>query len=192
MKSNRNLVLVVIVLLTGALLASNIVAQDGPYLQINNGDVISVTETEQPQIVVQFGAGQSFVEDAGILCVTLGEIELTGAVYPNAFASSSIAPDAPGVALPNQAVSFPSAFSFLGLADEFVDINPGQNYNVAFNVRSTGSAGGQVLCALVPGAGVAEAAVSLMLGPENLTDEAVIDLVASVALGADAVTVEIR
>lgn len=191
MKFNRNLVVILVVVLASVLITS-VTAQSEPYLQINNGDVISVTATEQPQIVLQFGSGQSFVEDAGVLCVTLGEIELTGAVYPNAFASSSIAPDLPGVALPNQAVSFPSAFSFLGLADEFVDIRPGQNYNVAFNVRATGSAGGQVLCALVPGADVAAAAVSLMLGPENLTDQAVIDLVASVALGLDAVTVEIR
>lgn len=192
MKTNRSLILIVVVLVLGALLASNVVAQNVPYLQINNGDVISVTANEQPQIVLQFGSGQTFVEDAGVLCVALGSLELTGAAYPNALGSFSIAPALPGVALPNQAISFPSAFSFLGLADDFVDIRPGQNYNVSFNVRSTGPEGGQVLCALVPGADVAAAAVSLGLGAANLTDDAVIDLVTSVALGADAVTVVIR
>jgi hypothetical protein len=186
------IVFVVIALFITASLSSSVFAQNGPYLQINNGDRISINRNEKPQIVLQFGAGQSRLDNAGILCVTLGGLKVKGQVYTHgAFSSFSIAPKLPGVALPKKAISFPSAFSFLGLADEFKDVKRGQNYNVAFSIDASGG-DGQVLCALVDGAAVAEAAQSIGLGPANLTDQAVIELVASVALDLDALEVDVR
>lgn len=198
----RQLIVVLCVVLLGAV---PVFAQDGeanPYIQINNSN-ISITATEQPQIVLQFGnRGQETFYNAGILCITTGEVFLTGTAFTNnAFppfdADLSIAPDLPGVALPNQAISFPSALSFLGLADDFTDIPRGQNFNVAFNIEirqddDPETNGGQVLCALVNGAGVANVAQMLDLGPENLTDEAVIELVQSVAEDLAAAEVTVR
>jgi hypothetical protein len=192
MRKLRQLLLIVISLFATATLTSSVFAQSGPYLNINNGDRISINRNEKPQIVLQFGAGQSTIKDAGILCVTLGGVKVKGQVYTHgAFSNFSIAPALPGVALPNRAISFPSAFSFLGLADDFAYVKRGQNYNVAFTIDASGG-DGQVLCALVDGAAVAKAAAALGLGPADLTDQAVIDLVASVALDLDALEVDVR
>lgn len=196
---NRRMIVFVLVFVLSALSISMVSAQqESPaYIQINNSN-ISVTATERPQIVVQFGnRGQGTVENVGILCVALGELRINRTFTYNAFASSSIAPAAPGVALPNQAVSYPSAFSFLGLGDEFIDLRPGQNFNVAFQLEiaqddNPETNGGDVLCALVDGVAVAGAAQQLGLEAFNLTDQAVIDLVASVALDLTAASVSVR
>lgn len=174
-----------------ALLATSVAAQNSPYLQINNGDSISITQWERPQVVIQFGGGQSGFSNAGILCVALGDLQIRDRAYTHgAFPNFSVAPSP--LPLANQAISFPSAFSFLGLADDFRDLNRGQNFNVAFELRLTGRSGGQVLCALVDGAAVAGVAQQLNLGPTNLTDQAVIDLISSVAVSADVLTVNVR
>ncbi|MEO1287146.1 MAG: hypothetical protein AAFV93_05210 [Chloroflexota bacterium] len=191
---------IVAVLVFSLLIVSGTSAQEptsDPYIQINNG-TISITPTERPQIVLQFGnRGQATAENIGILCVALGELRISNGFTYNAFPSLSIAPDLPGVALPNQAISYPSAFSYLGLADEFIDIRSGQNFNVAFRLEieqddDAETNGGDVLCALVDGSEVAAAAGEIGLGPANLTDEAVINLVASVALDLASVSVVLR
>ncbi|MEO0598864.1 MAG: hypothetical protein AAF126_22330, partial [Chloroflexota bacterium] len=87
--------------------------------------------------------------------------------------------------------------SYLGLADEFTDLRPGQNFNIAFQLQiaqddDATTNGGDVLCALVDGSAVSGAAIGLGLGAANLTDQAVIDLVASVALDLTAVSVTVR
>ncbi|MEL6405934.1 MAG: hypothetical protein AAFR81_16310 [Chloroflexota bacterium] len=196
---NRRIIVWIVVLVLSAVTMNAVSAQESSpaYIQINNSN-ISVTATERPQVVVQFGnRGQQTVENVGILCVALGELRIQRAFTYNAFPSSSIAPALPGVALPNQAVSYPSAFSYLGLADEFTDLRPGQNFNIAFQLQiaqddDATTNGGDVLCALVDGSAVSGAAIGLGLGAANLTDQAVIDLVASVALDLTAVSVTVR
>lgn len=189
MKAYRLATVAILIVLSLAL-TLGVSAQSGPSLQINNGDVISITRGERPQIVLQVGGGQSGLEDAGVLCLATGDLIISRA-SGGVFRSFSIAPQQLG-AFASKALSFPSAFSYLGIEDRFVDLRPGQNYNVNFTIRSTSGQGGQVLCALVDGAQVAAAAVSLGLGPTNLTDPAVVDLIQQVALSADAVTVNIR
>ncbi|MEO0597478.1 MAG: hypothetical protein AAF126_15330, partial [Chloroflexota bacterium] len=104
---NRRIIVWIVVLVLSAVTMNAVSAQESSpaYIQINNSN-ISVTATERPQVVVQFGnRGQQTVENVGILCVALGELRIQRAFTYNAFPSSSIAPALPGVALPNQAVS---------------------------------------------------------------------------------------
>lgn len=189
MKAYR-LVTIVLFSVLSLALTLGVSAQSTPYLQINNGDSISINRNERPQIVLQFGGGQQGLDDAGILCLALGDLVIQRSSN-GPFRSASIAPQPVGD-FARKAISFPSAFSFLGLANGFVDLAPGQNANVAFNVRPTSREGGQVLCALVDGAAVANVAVQLGLGPTDLTSQAVIDLISQVAISVDGVTVNIR
>jgi len=169
---------------------------DGPipppaYLRINNNN-ISITPNERPEIVLQFGNETSeTIENVGILCLTTDEVYLTGARQTRPFDDASIAPGAPGVVLAEQAISFPAVESYLGLANGFVDIAPGQNYNVSFNVEIRQDAnadtnGGQVLCALVDGTVVAEAVAALELGADGLTGDAVVAFVSQAGVLAGA------
>lgn len=188
---NRRIAVALVVMMMTTLFVASASASEGanPYLQINNR-YISITETEKPQVVLQFGnRGQETFEGAGILCLTTGEVFITQQAFPNAFPNFSVAPV--GVTAPEQAISFPSAFSFLGAENDFIDIPRGQNFNVAFNIEirrddNPETNGGQVLCALVSGPAVVDAALTLGLDATNLTDEAVVDLIASVGVLAAA------
>jgi hypothetical protein len=114
------IVAVVLLSLKLALAVNAVIADALPYMQINNGNTISVTRGERPQIVVQFGnRGNVTLEDVALSC-TLGSANLsfTGEVYTNgAF---------PGYTIAGNQIHFPA-----------IDIAPGQNYNAAFGVLAS-------------------------------------------------------
>lgn len=121
------------------------VSTDNTYLKFNNGASISVAKGEQPQAVLQFGARQSRQNDVGIICQVTGGLTISRFSRHNAFPSAIISPTSKNVSFP--AVTFWSAAGFN--AGQFTDLPKGQNYNVAFNLRTASS--GQVQCLLLDG-----------------------------------------
>jgi hypothetical protein len=111
----------------------------GGYIQINNG-VIVTNPNQHPQVVVQFGnRGNRRIENVAVRCTFDSDLGSLGAVYPGPFIS---------VLSGSNSVS-------VGIGDG-VDLPPGQNYNVAFNIHITAGSGatGSVSCELLSNSAV--------------------------------------
>jgi len=115
-----------------------------PYIQINHSN-ISVTDTETPDIVVQFGnQTQQTFEDITVVCAWQGNIR-------------AIADDT-GFVTQNGPLEEPTFFPPAGenppafLWNGSVDLQPGQNFNLSFGIRfvETAPDGAEILaCAVV-------------------------------------------
>jgi hypothetical protein len=178
----RFVVMMVLVFAVLALSVGTVSAQSGPYLQINNGDRVSVAKGENVQVVLQFGGRASALNNVGILCALDGSLDFTGrATTHGSFQGFSIAP----AGFPIEGISFPQATAFVPALAPVLGVQPapfasfirGQNRNVAFTVKANGS--GTVLCALVN-------------GPAIATNGLTVDNVLANALGADSLTINVR
>ncbi|NJO84262.1 MAG: hypothetical protein HC828_16745, partial [Blastochloris sp.] len=91
--------LFVVALLMLTLTAATVSAQPSaqPYIEINNRN-ISITRTEQPQIVVQFGnRGQATLTNVRVRCFWNGDIRfVAGSAQNGPFASSQFVPPSVG------------------------------------------------------------------------------------------------
>jgi hypothetical protein len=122
-------VFLVIVLVSLTFTAKPTAAQAtaAPYIQINNGQTISITASEQPQISVQFGnRGQATLQGVFIRCTWDTFIRFTGQAQPGPFSGfQSVAGSPPFLFFP---AATPTSTQLLNLP-------AGQNANVAFNIR---------------------------------------------------------
>lgn len=116
-------------------------ASSNPYLTITNGDVVVVPDGQSMEIVVQFGTGDREVINAAVHCRTSRGVRLTGeATGHEPFDSWYIGEQLHVIHYPN--LDF----------QQRVDLAPGQNYNVAFDIEA--SHDGYVHCRLTSGDGV--------------------------------------
>ena len=111
------------------LIATPIIAAPAPipYIQLNNGQSISITASEQPQINVQFGnRGQATLKGVFVRCTWTKFIRFTGQAQTGPFRSFQfVAGNPPRLFFPAAAPS----------STQVIDLPAGQNYNVAFNIR---------------------------------------------------------
>jgi hypothetical protein len=186
----RILVLAAVAVAIFSLSAGNVAASSAPYLQINNGDKVSVSRGENVRVVIQLGS-QSGLKNVGVLCLTTAN-QITGGVKFNGFKSGTISPD-------GLRISYPTAFDYLKnppVAGDFLSAIPGQNYNVGFTIKAQSNS--TLLCALVDGPKLVNTLNSLGLNiltvPAGAFTPALIDqlIQAKVILAADALTVEVR
>jgi|FLYN01.1.fsa_nt_gi hypothetical protein len=145
MSKVKLLVMLGVLIISTFLLTSAAFAQgNGPYIQINNGDIVT-NHGQQPQVVVQFGnRGNAIVENVDVTCVWSGELGFPGAVYPGPFTFFQTFD-----AIPLDIAEF-GADLVAGVLIDDVDLIPGQNYNVAFDIHITAPSGteGFVQCGL--------------------------------------------
>lgn len=114
-----------IILAVAALLAlvASSVSATGPSISIQNGDVISVTANENPQIVVQFGS-QTGLDNVFIRCGVGEGLAVAGPAYTHgSFDRASIARDGSNV-----------RFISNGHPSVGADFGAGQFRNVQFTV----------------------------------------------------------
>jgi hypothetical protein len=112
------------------LVSVNLVFAAGPYIQINNGQSINITGTEQPQISVQFGNTGAAISDVRVRCEWDNLIRFTGQAQNGPFPSSQFSP-------PSGAARAQLNFPALAVVDpaSLPNLPTGQSYNVAFNIR---------------------------------------------------------
>jgi hypothetical protein len=118
-----------------------------PYIQINNGRTISITPSEQPQIVVQFGNRGGSLSDVRVQCIWDTAIRFNGQAQIGPFAGFEFLPPVAGVRPPQ--INYP-ATTVIDPA-LLVDLPRGQNYNVGFGIRLAANAiqgnfGGNLQC----------------------------------------------
>jgi hypothetical protein len=137
------------VLIIGALaLVPAAFAQEGEpppsdvYVKINNG-VIYTNRGQQPQIVVQFGnRGSEIVEDVSVMCLFNSELGNVTQIFRRPFGWAGVVadnldlnrggdPEAPAFLV--DIISFGEGLD--GTDKGNIDLIPGQNHTVAFNVR---------------------------------------------------------
>jgi len=142
----------VAVLVLALLVMVPAVSAQGPYLQINNGQ-INVTSGEQPQVVVQFGnRSQHTIYNVTVLCR-----------FPNAdnlgvITRANLGPfSANFVEPPYRTFDYEVGW---GLNDTFfeiagITIPPGQNYNVNYKIKITAPRGthSEIECRMFSGTG---------------------------------------
>jgi hypothetical protein len=140
--------LTVAAVLIGPLSVAHAASQ--PYIRINNGTTLSITRTEQPQVVVQFGNQGDRINDARVVCTWNNLIRFNGQVQLGPFPSAEfVAPtvnDPPLLFYPQRSVVN---------AGLLPDLSQGQNYNVGFGIRlevpsqSFTGAAGSIRCSLL-------------------------------------------
>lgn len=120
------IVMVVLALLSSA---AAVLAQQGPYIQINNGTIVT-NFGQRPQVVIQFGnRSQQMVEDAIVVCFFSRDLGLIDGFQAGPFEIVDV--DNSGD---------PGLFYGYELDEDFnalsipLDIPPGQNWNVSFNI----------------------------------------------------------
>jgi hypothetical protein len=117
-------------LVLAAQIAGTVRAAGGAYIQINNGRTISITESEQPQIVAQFGNQGARIDDVRVVCNWNNRIRFNGQAQNGPFPSSQfVVPGFNGLAsvfYPANNVTDPA---------QLPDLPTGQNYNVALGIR---------------------------------------------------------
>jgi hypothetical protein len=128
-------------------------AQSGqqPYIEINNGIVVT-NPGQTPQVTWQIGnRSTTLVENVGVFCDFSGDLGGVAAVYPGPF--SSVQAERENGRLLVE-VGTRVVLDEQGTHDN-VDLPPGQNYNVSFNLHiqapsGTQRTGGCSLVQLVP------------------------------------------
>lgn len=138
MLRNRKLVAVMVLVFALVIGVVSVSAQGSrAYIQINNGRTISVTGTEQPQVVVQFGnRGRQGIEDVRVLCDWNNTIRFNGQAQVGPFGSSQFFPPNQGITVNGERrpqLNFP-ATTIIDPA-QLTDLPAGQNHNVAFGIR---------------------------------------------------------
>jgi len=102
----------------------------GPYIQLNNGPVLSISGSEQPQIVAQFGNTGSRINDVRVVCGWNNLIRFNGQVQAGPFPNTEVVvPGFRGLAslfYPNRSVTSAALLP---------DLPTGQNYNVSLGIR---------------------------------------------------------
>ena len=122
------------------------------YIQINNGNPITTNPGQRPQIVVQFGnRGNPTLLDVEVDCGVKNDLGSLGAAYGNAFRvigkyDEYVVPGFGPVGY--DLITF--GFNYDNANNDNVNLPPGQNYNVAFEVNVSAPRGfvGWVQCAL--------------------------------------------
>lgn len=131
------LVLVILCVLVGAV--PSVFALHG-YIRINNGTIVT-NEGQRPQVVVQFGnisADRRTIENVDLYCVWPDGFADLGQVQRGPFNTV-----VPVVISNNEFVEFGASDPLEGFLIDEVDLIPGQNYNVAFNMHIRAARGMQ-------------------------------------------------
>lgn len=111
------------------LAASTVSAQVDGYITIAN-NIIVTNPGQRPQVVVQFGnRSNTTIENVDLICGwPTGDADL-GAVFPGPFDTVS------NLVIPNAEFAVFGSDPFTGFIIDDVDLIPGQNYNIAFNLE---------------------------------------------------------
>lgn len=110
--------------------ASAVQAASQPSIRIANGNPLSITGTEQPQIVVQFGNQGDRLNNVRVVCTWNSLIRFNGQVQTGPFPNAELVVPGftglPSLFFPNRTVTD---------AAKLPDLPQGQSYNVAFGIR---------------------------------------------------------